>query len=260
MPVRFIRLPRLLALTAILALAPRPGTAQELPSFRNLSAEKVRVAADRGDTDAQFILGVMFFRGEGGVRQDFGQAFDLLTKAANQGIAMAQLTLGDLCDRGTEVAQNDDNAAKWYRMAAMQGLPFAQRGLALLYASGRGVPQSFSDAAYWYRRAALQGDAVAQSSIGLLYIEGKGVSKDMIEGVKWLILAAAQGHRSALAKRDSLRQQVNAEDLAEAQRQATQFQPREDGNLALYHGQMDRILARATDFAAAGAAAEQAAQ
>jgi TPR repeat protein len=53
-------------------------------------------------------------------------------KAAEQGLANAQLNLGSLYERGEGVEQNPQQAEKWYRLAAAQGSEEAQERLDLL--------------------------------------------------------------------------------------------------------------------------------
>ena len=62
-------------------------------------------------------------------------------------------------ENGRGVAQNDDEAVRWYRLAAEQGHSRAQTIWAWMYENGRGVAQNDEEAARWYRMAAEQGDA-----------------------------------------------------------------------------------------------------
>lgn len=50
-------------------------------------------AAEKGNTSAQFNLGIMYFSGQG-VEQDYAKSADWLEKAANLGHATAQSNLG----------------------------------------------------------------------------------------------------------------------------------------------------------------------
>src|SRR5215469_9598956 len=47
-----------------------------------------------------------------------------------------------------------NEAARWYRKAAEQGLALAQVGLGELYRTGQGVPQDYAQAVAWFERAA----------------------------------------------------------------------------------------------------------
>ncbi len=57
------------------------------------AAKWYRKAAEQGDADAQFRLGVMYHEGEG-VSQDYTEAAKWSRKAAEQGDASAQINLG----------------------------------------------------------------------------------------------------------------------------------------------------------------------
>ena len=54
---------------------------------------------------------------------------------------------------GIEVAQDDEEAVKWYRMAAEQGFSQAQTALGDCYKNGIGVSQSDKEAEKWYQLA-----------------------------------------------------------------------------------------------------------
>jgi TPR repeat protein len=114
-------------------------------------------------------------------------------KASEQGLAEAQLDLGDWYYRGTTVPNDFVEAAKWYGKAAEQGNPTAQYKLGFCYAHGRGVTTNFTRAVMWYNKAANQGDAMAQYHLGLFYDDGTGVKKEPIMAVFWLRKAANQG-------------------------------------------------------------------
>ena len=65
-----------------------------------------------------------------------------LRRAAEQGDASAQTSLGWLYMYGQGVPQNDKEALKWFRLAAAQGYANGQYNVGLLYMMGRGVPQN----------------------------------------------------------------------------------------------------------------------
>ena len=104
------------------------------------NVERVRAAAERGMAEAQWLLGVLYYRGRG-VAQNYGQAARWFRSAANQGFAGAQTHLGLMYQHGRGVAQDDSAAAKCYRRAAEQGDVEAQTNLGGLYGEGRGVAQ-----------------------------------------------------------------------------------------------------------------------
>ena len=90
-------------------------------------------------------LGFMYYNGEG-VPQDDQEAARLYRLAAEQGIALAQYNLGVMYSNGEGVSQDDQEAVRWYRLAAEQGYASAQYNLGFMYAAGKGVPQDYQEA------------------------------------------------------------------------------------------------------------------
>src|SRR5665647_1088542 len=87
-------------------------------------------------------------------QSDTPQMKEQLLARAKVGDADAQLHTGNLFFKGTEVAQDYAEAAKWYRLAARQGRAQAQFNLGMMYDTGLGVAQNHPEAARWYRLAA----------------------------------------------------------------------------------------------------------
>ncbi len=54
---------------------------------------------------------------------------------------------------GLGLAKDDVAAVKWFRRAADQGMAYAQLNLGLMYAAGRGVPQDNVEAVKWLELA-----------------------------------------------------------------------------------------------------------
>jgi uncharacterized protein len=93
------------------------------------------------------------------------------------------------------------------------------------------VPQDFVQAARWYRQAADQGLALAALALGKMYGSGRGVPQDFMQAHVWLNLAAAglppgKDQAMAVKLRDGLAKLMTPEQLAEAQRQASEWQPK----------------------------------
>jgi len=96
------------------------------------------------------------------------EAVAFFRKAAEQGDAEAQNSLGVMYAKGEEVVQSDTEAAKWYKKAAEQGLATAQFNLGVMYQKGEGVFQSDTEAIKWHKKAAEQGNAEAQKNFDVL--------------------------------------------------------------------------------------------
>ena len=76
-----------------------------------------RRAADQGDETAQFILGVMYSKGQG-VPQDYATALSWYRRAAEQGNVGAEFILGVMYSKGQGVPQDYVLAHKWLNLAA----------------------------------------------------------------------------------------------------------------------------------------------
>lgn len=68
-------------------------------------------------------------------------------------------------------------AARWFKKAADQGDAKSQTTLGLMYEGGIGVPQSDTEAALYVVKAAEQRESDAQLSTGAFYSEGRGLKK-----------------------------------------------------------------------------------
>ena len=135
-------------MVALLALGiGQAAWADDVPNFK-----KMLQAAEQGNVDAQFNLGVMYENGRG-VRQDYIQAVQWYRKAAEQGIAQAQYNLGLMYRNGQGVRQDYAQAEQWYRKAAEQGIAQAQYNLGVMYANGLGVRQNYKIAKEWFGKA-----------------------------------------------------------------------------------------------------------
>jgi S1-C subfamily serine protease len=83
------------------------------------------------------------------------------------------------------------------------------------------------EAVKWYRKAAEQNDAPAQYLLGRSYAEGQGVPKDYVEAYRWCLLASAKGYEDAKSVVSWLEDRMTREQIAEGQRLARNFEPRE---------------------------------
>ncbi len=185
-----------------------------------------RKAAEQNLAPAQFALGLCYDFGED-VAKDHVEAVKWFRKAAEQNLADAQYNLGVCYAEGEGVAKDYVESVKWLRKAAEQNLACAQYKLGFCYANGQGVAKDYVEAVKWWRKAAEQNLASAQYNLGVCYGEGQGVAKDYVEGYKWFLLAAAQGNEAA--KKDMATEEgwMTREQIAEGQKLARNFKPRE---------------------------------
>ena len=109
---------------------------------------------------------------------------------------------------------------------AEQGDANAQFILGNMYSNGEGVAENDAEAAKWYRRAADQGDAMAQYNLGSMYRRGEGVPESKVDAYFWFNLAAAQGEASAKTNKGIVEKQMTREQIAEAQRRSAAWKPK----------------------------------
>ncbi len=82
--------------------------------------------------------------------------------------------------------------------AAEQGNAYAQYSLGVCYYCGEGVVENKTEAFKWYMKAAEQGNAYAQYIVGCYYHSGiSGIDQNHQKAIEWLTRSAAQGNDQA---------------------------------------------------------------
>lgn len=93
----------------------------------------------------------------------------------------------------------DDWDISKIRFFAAEGNAAAQRELAIRFAEGRDVAQDDAESLRWFRLAARRGDVEALYRLGQCYEKGIGVAPDPDRARKWYRRAAMKGHTAASA-------------------------------------------------------------
>lgn len=169
--------------------------AASAPAPRELTAlEKLKLAAEKGEAQAQYELARKLSTGDG-VDKDETAAVGWYTKAAEQNHVDAQVDLGYMYNRGLGTKQNYPESAKWYRKAAEQGDADGQSNLGIMYENGRGVEKNLKAAVKWYEKSAAQRNSDGQNNLGRMYEKGWGVEKNIKTAVQWYEKSAAQGNQ-----------------------------------------------------------------
>jgi TPR repeat protein len=117
--------------------------------------------AEQGDAEAQYVLGTLYYDGNG-VKPDSQMAAKWIRKSAEQGRADAQLALGNFYFDGEGVRQDYETAVKWYLLAAKKGNVDAEFNMGYMFEYGFGVAKNCDKAEEWYNIAANSGDEEAQ--------------------------------------------------------------------------------------------------
>ena len=101
----------------------------------------------------------------------FDEAYAVCRTAAEQAHAVAQFILGTMYYFGNGIPQDYAEAVRWYRAAAEQGYASAQWLLGWMYRSGEGVIQDYLLAHMWFNISAANGNvsaAEARNSVSQL--------------------------------------------------------------------------------------------
>ena len=158
------------------------------------------LAAEGGDTTAQYALATQNLVAIGGKSRDPQKGFEWLQKAAEGGNIMARVGVGRLMlgytpfDTGTRPSGmpelvNPAEGERTLRPLAESGNVGAIYTLADAYLTGTGVAKNPAEAANMLRLSADKGNRLAMQRLGDLYYEGTGVPRNLDESVRWYRLS-----------------------------------------------------------------------
>ncbi len=161
------------------------GFAEGATAYNNrnyaLAYKEIEPLARAGNTEAEHLLGLMYYMGRG-VPQDYKQALN------------------------------------WHRKAALKGKADAQYVVGAMYYTGNAVLQDHKQAVVWFRKAAEQGHAEAQQVLGLMYrYHIGGMPQDNVIAYMLWNLAAANGSANAAEQRASVVKKMTPEQIEEGQ-------------------------------------------
>ena len=192
--------------------------------------EKCKLAARKGNPEAQHSLAVCYWWGYHGLKKDAEKAFRFASKAAEQELPEALDFLGDCYRDGKKVTMADKQKAfVYYQKAAEQDYTEAiydlgkcyiegcgtekdeNKGLGLLEkAADRGFGMAFSYLANYYsgvddkkafelcQKGKELGDSKSKTMLAVCYLAGIGTSEDEKKGLELLIEAANDGDEEAI--------------------------------------------------------------
>ena len=105
----------------ILDAQPATSSAQKLADDHYFRVRLYQENAEKGDSDAQYKLGLLYLTGNGAL-QDFDEAARWLKLAAEQGYALAQYELGLIYRTGHGFAIDPVKSYMWLNLAAAAGI------------------------------------------------------------------------------------------------------------------------------------------
>lgn len=149
-----------------------------LPRFLEEAARRYNIASNVGDDAyASLMLSIMYEDGRG-VPQDLAKSVAYYDKARCQpGFLQALYKIGRRYALGYGLPKSMTLAIRWYCRAADYGLAVAQVELGDIHYFGECVPQDFGAAFEWYHKAAVCGHSYAQNMLGLILLEGDCLPK-----------------------------------------------------------------------------------
>ena len=139
----------------------------------------VREEAAKNNSEAQYVLGHLYLRGNG-CSKDTLLALAYFEKSANNNNEEAMYTLVHnfyLPDYGSKF-KDHSKAFLYINKLANNGDAYSQYDLGVCYAMGRGTEKNEGLALQWYEKAANGGCPDALSELGNMYYEGRNVQKN----------------------------------------------------------------------------------
>lgn len=148
-------------------------------AYADSKLAQIQQAAQQGDGDAQFDLGMMYYFGDG-VDQDLDLARKWLEKAAKQGIAVSKIN--NILSEIDSLQSQRDQLNELIRQVEEMNAPNRA-------AAHAAAEKEFIET----QQAAQQGDGEAQLNLAWMYFDGEGVETDYILALQWSEKAAKQG-------------------------------------------------------------------
>ncbi|HMB75397.1 MAG TPA: tetratricopeptide repeat protein, partial [Kiloniellaceae bacterium] len=168
---------------------------------------------------ATYNLARLTYNGQG-VDPDRAQAIRLYEKAAQAGQADAQFTMGLFyAEGGYGISQSWPAAVAWWREAAGNGHLEAQYLVGNAYHDGDGVTKSHDEAMVWWTRAAKAGYAPAMMKLGEHFADSEVVKRDLVRAYLWYDTAVVTFVRDDRRSEAALKRDAVAARMSGAQRQ-----------------------------------------
>jgi TPR repeat protein len=157
--------------------------------------------AEKGDPDAQYLVGLAYLKGEE-IERNRAAGVKLLRYAMRQGHPEARYKLATMLRDGTDVAPRANRAVTLFFDGANAGHAESQLALGEMMIMGLGTERDEQGGLYWIDKAAAQNLPRAQGVLGELIYEGRGTETNLGDAYYLLILAGdeATPHGQALRK------------------------------------------------------------
>lgn len=155
--------------------------------------------AKNGDLEAQSTLGLIYYIGDEslGVKENPKEAVKWLRPAADKGDRESQFVLGMCLRNGEGIEVNEEEGFKYIKLAADQDSPMALYELGRCYSFGWGCETNIHEAIKYWSDAAEAGDSESLFVLGLEYATGERIERDHFKAQDCFKKAASLGHEGA---------------------------------------------------------------
>lgn len=156
--------------------------------------------------------------------KDYATAFKELTPLAEQGNADAQFLLGKMYWMGQGLLKDNNQAVKWLKASAMQGNADAQFYMGSYYLLPH---RDIAEGLKWLRLSAEQGNQDAQLLLGKTYMDGtRELPRDPVQAEMWLRLAAKDNLPFYEAQLGAAEREMSPEQVARGKALADAWKPK----------------------------------
>lgn len=171
----------------------KPKTDKDAPK----TIEDTIKLADKGNLEAQLLLGYSYLYGDNGLKVDYEKAFEYYGMAALQNDPTGLNNLGSLYYGGVGVKRNSAKAAILFSKAAEQGNAEAAVNLGFIHISGNGAIQDQALALKYFEQASSSDNPAAKFMTGYAYYTGTLRPVDRIKAAPMIKAAADAGFDEA---------------------------------------------------------------
>ena len=154
------------------------------------------------------------------LKKNFKKAIFYWRPLANKGNSNAQYHLGIMFFNGQGVNLDFAKAAKWFQLSAAQGDVGAQYMIGEMTLKGIGTLKDYKKAGVWFQKSAKQGYPDAQLRLGEWYADETEGNIDLIQAYVWLSLAEANGLQASKQTIQKIKKKLSNDEIEIANRSA----------------------------------------
>jgi TPR repeat protein len=183
----------------------------------NVLYGKMEEIAQRGNSEAQYHLGMMLNNGIG-VTKNPREAYEWFEKSADAGDPLAAYKVGCyLAGQFGVIPINLEKALKFKLIAAEAGYALAQHDVAIIYFQHKEPDKAIR----WWHAAGSQGYSMSLYNLSVLFKEGKSVPADSMRAYSYFKLAQLSSRGSinsnAQSALNQLKKTMSPEELEKAE-------------------------------------------